>query len=59
MAGALHSYWAKGNEDVKLRIIIENDLALTKSRLALAQTVQKLIGIGLNIIGVKPLEKLK
>ena len=58
LAGALHSYWAKGNEDEKQRIIIEDDLLLTRSRLALAETVQKLIGIGLKIIGVQPLDKL-
>ena len=58
LAGALHSYWAKGNEDEKQRIIIEDDLLLTRSRLALAETVQKLIGIGLKILGVQPLDKL-
>ena len=36
----------------------EDDLLLTRSRLALAETVQKLIGIGLKIIGVQPLDKL-
>ena len=32
LAGALHSYWAKGNEDEKLRIIIEDDLLFEHSK---------------------------
>ncbi len=58
LASAFHASWSKGNEDSKMRYIIESDLNVTNSRLALAKAVQMLIGIGLKILGVKPLEKL-
>jgi len=58
LSSAFHASWSKGNEDVKLRYILEEDLDITNSRLGLAKAVQKIIGIGLKILGVKPMEKL-
>ena len=58
LSSSFHASWSKGNEDVKLRYIVEDDLNITNARLGLAKAVQKIIGIGLKILGVKPMEKL-
>ena len=59
LASAFHTSWAKGNDNADRRYIIGNNLILTKARIGLAISVQKIIGVGLQILGVKPVDKLK
>lgn len=58
MASAFHSLWSLGNEDPKLRFIIEDNMDLTRARLSLAVMVKIILSSGLSIIGVKPVDKL-
>jgi arginyl-tRNA synthetase len=58
LAAAFHSLWNRGNDDPARRFLIEDDLALTAARLALAQGVAQVIANGLAIMGVEPAEEL-
>jgi len=59
LASAFHALWTKGKDDVTLRFIVENDAELTLARLALVRAVQTVIGAGLRILGVQPVEELR
>ncbi len=58
LAGALHNYWSMGNLDSNLRIINDNDIELTEARLTLLNNISKVIRSGLDILAIKPLEKM-
>ncbi|MBH87600.1 MAG: arginine--tRNA ligase [Pelagibacterales bacterium] len=58
LASAFHSSWSLGNEDPSLRYIIDNNMDLSKARLALAKIVKIIMASGLSIIGVEPVDKL-
>ena len=58
LASAFHSSWSLGNEDPSLRYIIDNNIDLSKARLALAKIVKIIMASGLSIIGVEPVDKL-
>ena len=59
MASAFHSLWNKGKEDVSLRFIIEDDIPLTRARLALIGGAASVIAGGLAVMGVEALEELR
>jgi arginyl-tRNA synthetase len=59
LAILLHSHYSRGNEDVNLRFIKDNDLKLTQARLSLIFAVNKVLKSGLNILGVDALESLR
>jgi arginyl-tRNA synthetase len=59
VASAFHSLWNKGKEDVTLRFIIEDDIGLTRARLALIGGAASVISAGLAVMGVKALEELR
>ena len=59
LASAFHALWTKGKDDVTLRFIVENDAELTLARLALVRALQTVIGAGLRILGVQPVEELR
>ena len=58
LAGAFHNYWSKGNLDSKMRVINEEDIDLTAARLTLLNCISKVIKLGLDILAIKPLEKM-
>jgi arginyl-tRNA synthetase len=59
LAAAFHGLWTKGKEQTGLRFIIDNNLPLTASRLALVRSVRIVIASGLELMGVTPLEELR
>ncbi len=59
LAAAFHGLWTKGKEQTELRFIVENNVELTKSRLAMVRGVRTVIASGLDIMGVEPVEELR
>jgi arginyl-tRNA synthetase len=59
LATAFHALWNLGNDDARLRFIVDGDEPLSLSRLALVQGVATIIASGLTVIGVAPLEELR
>ena len=58
LAGAFHTYWSKGNLDSSMRVINESDIELTESRLTLLNSLSKVIRLGLDVLAIKPMEKM-
>ena len=58
LASDFHALWNKGNEVFNLRLVHEDDLELTKARLAMARAVANVLKSGLHILGVEPVEKM-
>lgn len=58
LATKYHSLWSKGRDDQSLRFIIQENKELTKARLTLLKAVINIIGSGLRLIGVSPVEKM-
>lgn len=59
LANLLNSYWARGNDDKNLRIIIQNEPQLTLARLSLIYAVKTVLKSALSILGVDALEELR
>lgn len=58
LASIMHSFWSMGKANKDLKIINVNDLELTQARLILLNSVSVVIRSGLDIISIKPLEKM-
>ena len=58
LAGAFHSFWAKGKDDASLRFVNPEEPTLTLARLALVDAVRQVIRNGLGIIGVSAPDEL-
>ncbi len=58
LASEFHALWNKGNDNLDLRFIIEDDREKTLSRLALITAVANIIAAGLNILGVEPVTEM-
>ena len=58
LASEFHTLWSKGNDRLDLRFIIDDNEALTFSRLAMIKAFSKIIAAGLNILGVEPVEEM-
>jgi arginyl-tRNA synthetase len=58
LASAFHLLWTKGNEDQGLRFLQEQNLDLTRARLAMLAAVRLVIARGLELMGVQPLAEL-
>jgi arginyl-tRNA synthetase len=58
VASRFHSIWNLGKENKDYRFNIEDNVELTAARLALAESVRKIIASGFEIIGVTPLDKM-
>ncbi|MAM67688.1 MAG: arginine--tRNA ligase [Rhodospirillaceae bacterium] len=58
VAAEFHGLWNKGNEDVSLRFIVPDNMALTESRLALVRAMAVVIASGLSVMGVRPVEEM-
>jgi len=58
LASEFHGLWNKGNDNLDLRFIIEDDEDKTASRLALLTAVAHIIASGLNLLGVEPVTEM-
>mgnify|MGYP002631133847 FL=1 len=59
LAAAFHAHWNRGREEPGLRFVIEGDVDLTRARLALVQAVGFVIGSGLKVFGVTPVDEMR
>lgn len=59
LAADFHSCWNKGNKDAQLRFLIEGDAAATHQRMAFIKGVANTLSMGLNLLGVEPMQELK
>lgn len=58
LASAFHALWNKGNDDLSLRFLHEDNKALSTARAALVKAVSLVIASGLGILGVQPLNEM-
>ena len=58
LAGDFHGLWNRGNDVPELRFL-QDDAALSQSKIALAQAAAIVIASGLGILGVKPAEEMR
>lgn len=58
IASRFHAIWNLGKENKEYRFNIEDNVNLTAARLALADSVRKVIAGGFEVIGVTPMEKM-
>ncbi len=58
LASEFHSLWNKGKVDENLKFIHVNDISITKSKLALINSIMLTIKSGLNILAIKPMEEM-
>ncbi|MBZ0262064.1 MAG: arginine--tRNA ligase [Hyphomicrobiales bacterium] len=58
LASDFHSLWNKGKESPQLRFIVKNELILTDTRLAFLSAIRYVLGNGLRILGVDPVEEM-
>jgi arginyl-tRNA synthetase len=59
LAAAFHAHWNRGRDEPALRFIVEGEPELTRARLALVQGVGIVIGSGLKVFGVTPVEEMR
>ncbi len=59
LAAAFHAHWNRGREEPALRFVVEDDVELTRARLALVQGIGFVIGSGLKVFGVTPVEEMR
>ncbi len=60
VSGLFHALWTKGTrEDASLRFLNEQDLGLTRARLALVRGLALVIASGLEVMGVTPVEEMR
>ena len=58
LASEFHAFYHKGNDNVSLRFLQENDKELSLARLALVDTVRTVLASGLAVMGVTPVEEM-
>lgn len=58
LASDFHGFWNRGNDDVSLRFV-QDDVATSQAKIALAQAVGVVIRSGLGILGVQPVEEMR
>ena len=59
LASEFHAHWNRGQDRPDLRLLREDDPALTQARLALARATAIVISAGLGILGVTPVTELR
>ena len=59
LAAAFHAHWTRGSKEPALKFVIEGDGDLTRARLALVQAIGFVIGSGLKVFGVTPVEEMR
>ena len=58
LAGDFHGFWNRGKDLPQLRFIHESDRELTRSRVALVAATQRILALGLGILGVQAVHEL-
>lgn len=58
LAASFHSLWNLGKEHPDYRFVMQENPELSAARLALVSAIAFVIRIGLNLVGVKPLDKM-
>jgi len=58
LAGAFHSFWAKGGQDHSLRFVNHQQPELTSARLAMVSALRQVLAQGLELIGVSAPDEL-
>ncbi|MFE3838149.1 arginine--tRNA ligase [Pseudogemmobacter sonorensis] len=58
LASEFHGLWNRGNDETQLRFIQE-DIAVSQAKIALARATGVVICTGLGILGVKPVEEMR
>ncbi len=59
LASDLHALWNRGNDDASLRFLQEGDPATSSAKIAMARATGVVIGAGLGILGVTPVEEMR
>ena len=59
LAAAFHAFWNRGNDNETLRFIVPGDAEMTRVRVALARSVAVVLGSGLAVMGVVPVEEMR
>lgn len=59
LAAAFHAHWNRGREEPGLRFVVEGEEELSRARLALVQAIGFVIGSGLKVFGVTPVEEMR
>ncbi|MBS0220208.1 MAG: arginine--tRNA ligase [Proteobacteria bacterium] len=59
LAAAFHAHWNRGRDEPSLRFVVEGDPELSRARLALVQAVGFVIGSGLKVFGVTPVDEMR
>jgi len=59
LASGFHQLWNRGKEDVAMRFIHEDDIELTRARLALITGAATVISSALQVMGVTPVEEMR
>lgn len=58
VASRFHSIWNLGKENNDYRFNLGDNIELTAARLALAESIRKILSSGFELIGVTPMEKM-
>ena len=58
VASRFHSIWNLGKENNDYRFNLEDNVELTAARIALAESIRKILVVGLGVIGVTPMDKM-
>ena len=58
VASRFHSIWNLGKDNSDYRFNIEDDVELTAARLAMAESVRKIIVGGFEVMGITPMDKM-
>jgi len=58
LAGDFHGLWNRGKDLPQLRFIYESDRELTRARIALVAATQRVLALGLGILGVEAVHEL-
>jgi arginyl-tRNA synthetase len=59
LAAAFHGWWNLGNDSPARRAILEHDLLTTADRLSLTRAIGQIVGNGLALMGVEPVEEMR
>jgi arginyl-tRNA synthetase len=59
LASELHALWNRGNDDPSLRFFQTGNAATSAAKIALARAAGVVIGCGLGILGVTPVEEMR